>query len=131
MGQQDRQPNGKRREPINSRLRPDVRRALETSAMDNGRNLSGEIEHRLEESWSHERLVGDLRQIIREEVRAALGPARKPCGRETGANCPNHSPFAHQCACEGVHQAVPMRPDQTPANLTPFSPILMSRPART
>lgn len=50
------------------RSRRDLRSKLEQAARENGRTVSKEAEHRLTQSF----LANDLRQIVREEIAAAL-----------------------------------------------------------
>ena len=61
---------GSPREPVTTKITGDLRLLLNTAAEANSRTVGAEIEHRLRESFAAQ---SDLRAIIREEIRAALG----------------------------------------------------------
>jgi hypothetical protein len=60
--------DGKVRQAVNTRIRPDLRDALQREANAAGRTLSAEIEYRLEASFRAQ----DLTTMLREEMRALI-----------------------------------------------------------
>ena len=58
-----------KRKTVSTRMTPETRAKLDAASEQSGRSLAQEIELRLERSF----LVDDVRAVIREEVRDALG----------------------------------------------------------
>ncbi len=72
------------RQVINTRVRDETRFVMEASAAASGRNLSREIEHRLEQSVVAETLEATLRRVVREETAADREAQRRDVlGRAT------------------------------------------------
>lgn len=68
VGRPLKDPEGGRRHNAMFRMSETLRARLSASAEAEGRSLSEEIERRLEASFAAQ----DMRQIVREEIRAAL-----------------------------------------------------------
>lgn len=70
MKRSTRTPSGEpKRQPVSTKITPDLRARLEAAAAAEGRTLGAEIERRLMASFEPRE---DLRAIVREEMRAAL-----------------------------------------------------------
>jgi hypothetical protein len=75
MAERSKRIEGDVRQGVNTRITSSLRGQLEAAAKDAGRSLGAEIERRLEQSFAP---ADDLRQVIREEIQAALGEQRTP-----------------------------------------------------